>query len=104
MGFKSEQSYRVGGHPTGTATMFEKDKGLSEVQITDHVGKLLCRNSFKICNLSDVNSMDLTRNVQLIRSETKGWKDAALVKASQIGSHVKCAKSTTVVKRKNTIY
>jgi len=84
--------------------MFLKDQGLTDVHVTEHVGRLLSCNAFKISELAGINSMDLTRNVRLLREETKGWSGSAMLLGSNIGSRVQCAKSSTVTKRKNTVY
>ena len=48
-------------------TMFQKDKGLTNNSISTHTNHLLSTRAYKICNIDEGNSFELTANVRLIR-------------------------------------
>jgi hypothetical protein len=103
LGFRSQSSYRV--HPSvAPPEMFQKDVGATAPQHTQRIGKLLCTRTFQMCEMQDVNRPELSQNVIFLRPEVGGWNKAFPFQPGyDIGSHVKCARSTSTVKRIATI-
>lgn len=74
---------------------------------------LLSHKTFKIADMGTINSPDLCQNVRLLREEgvqrrvgrhgKEGWDQQGYWKGSQVGSHVRCARSATTCKRHVTI-
>lgn len=94
------------------ATMFQYDEGFTNADISRNVTKLLTTKAYKITPVEDPNNVSITQNVRLIREDGKRmssisrppWNELATMSRCQIGGHVKSAKSSTTVIRKNTIH
>lgn len=72
---------------------------------------LLAHQTFRIAGLEDANSVGLQQNVRLVRTSPRGggrhkkptWDKASGFKGSQLGSFVRCARSSSTCQRKFTI-
>ena len=63
---RSRRSVKV-SPDVAPATMFQKNKGLTNNSISTHTNHLLSTRAYKICDIEAGNSFELTANVRLIR-------------------------------------
>ncbi|CAM9694874.1 unnamed protein product [Heterosigma akashiwo] len=85
--------------------MFQKGTGFTEMEISSQVNQLLSKHAFRITDIEHGNASELTQNVQLLREirepdDGRKWDSNSCLRGSNIGGHVKTAKSATTVKRK----
>mmetsp|Transcript_40499 Transcript_40499/g.66259 ORF Transcript_40499/g.66259 Transcript_40499/m.66259 type:complete len:359 (-) Transcript_40499:261-1337(-) len=85
--------------------MFQKGTGFTEMEMSSQVNQLLSKHAFRITDIEHGNASELTQNVQLLREirepdDGRKWDSNSCLRGSNIGGHVKTAKSATTVKRK----
>jgi hypothetical protein len=81
--------------------MFSKDKGFTNNGVASHTNRLLSTKAFKLCNIVDGNSSELTANVRLIRDDRpdkqlgKTWDANCCKRKTHRGGFVKTYRSGT---------
>mmetsp|Transcript_367 Transcript_367/g.465 ORF Transcript_367/g.465 Transcript_367/m.465 type:complete len:337 (+) Transcript_367:30-1040(+) len=85
--------------------MFQKNTGLTEMEISSNVNRLLSSNALHIVDFGQGgDSAELTQNVTLIRKnkppdDGRSWDSNCCLRQTHVGGHAKTAKSSTTVKR-----
>ncbi|KAJ1426635.1 hypothetical protein B484DRAFT_450593 [Ochromonadaceae sp. CCMP2298] len=107
------------GDTVAPQTMFQHQKGLTNADIIQQTTNYLSKHAFKITDIDQKSSAELTSNVKLLRevppycknpypkegaSARGSWDENATMKGVGLGSMVKSASSTSTWNRKVTTY
>eukprot|EP01031_Cornospumella_fuschlensis_P035852 gene35852-43485_t len=95
-------------------TMFMKNKGFNNADLTEQTMKYMTKHGFKILDLANPSPESLTSNLPLLREvppfipnpypKREGWDRVGAMKGVGLGSMVKGTGGSTVWKKKYTSY